>query len=115
MTENPIPRLPSGQTIKWLEADLITQYANIMALSMTAFDISVTFGQIGNTSATDVEAAAKVKIMLSPEQAANLVKLLTIALTKYTARNGNLRTSGALDEAIFAKALEEGLVLGGTK
>jgi hypothetical protein len=113
MTENPTPRLPTGQTIKWLEADLITQYANIMALAMTPFDISVTFGEIGIATADEVEAAAKIRIVLSPEQAANLMKLLTIAVGKYTGRNGALRTSGALDEAVFEKSLEENLVLGG--
>lgn len=110
MTDNPTPRLPSGQTIKWIESDLVSNYANIMALSMTPFDISVTFGQIGVASQTEVEASAKAKIILSPEQASNLMKLLTVAVGKYVSGNGQLRASGAVDEEAFSKAVEESRV-----
>jgi len=106
MTDKPTPKLPSGQTIKWIDTQLVSHYANIMALSMTPFDISVTFGEIGVASPTEVEALAKAKIVLSPEQASNLMKLLSVAVEQYTAGNGNLRVSGALDPEAFAKSLE---------
>ena len=83
-----------------------------MALSMTPFDISVTFGQISTASLTEVVADAKAKIILSPEQASNLMKLLMVAVAKYTSGNGALRISGALDEEAFAKSLEGNIVRG---
>ena len=105
------PKLPSGQTIRWAEGEMVSHYANIMALSMTPFDISVIFGQIGTATVSEVEAAAKVKVILSPEQAANLMKLLMVAVAKYTAGNGLLRTAGALDEEEFAKVLDSNSVV----
>lgn len=107
MTQNPGPKLPTGQTVVWNEEKLITQYANIMALSMSSFDISVTFGEIGLASPTEVHGVAKVKIILSPEQAFNLLQVLTIATQKYVEANGALRTSGALNAEEFSKAMGE--------
>ena len=115
MTEAPTPKLPSGQTIKWEDSALVSHYANIMALAMTPFDISVTFGQIGVATPTEVEALAKAKIILSPEQASNLMKLLAVALQKYTSGNGPLRAAGAIDEEAFAKAIEESRVGAGNE
>jgi hypothetical protein len=110
MTAKPTPRLPSGQTVVWREENLTSYYANIMAFAMTPFDISLTFGEIGHATMTEVEAHAKAKIILAPEQAKNLLQLLTIAVDKYVQGNGSLRDSGALNKEMFSDAMEKNRV-----
>jgi hypothetical protein len=110
MTENNAPKLPSGQTVTWREDGLVTHYANLMALSMTPFDISLMFGEVGKATIEEVEGIARAKIILSPEQALNLMKLLSLAVEKYIQGNGPLRVSGAINEAAFSEALNQHLV-----
>ncbi len=97
MAEKSQVKLPSGQAMIWKDRDYPSVYANLMGIGMTPFDISVVFGEIGDTSPTEVTGIPKVKITLSPEQAANLVKLLAVTLTKYTEGNGLLRSAGAVN------------------
>jgi hypothetical protein len=42
-------------------------------------------------------ANPRVKVLLAPEQAANLAKLLNSVLDQYVKNNGQLRTSGKVD------------------
>jgi hypothetical protein len=44
--------------------------------------------------------------MLAPEQAHNLMTLLSVAVESYAKTNGALRTSGAVDVGEFAKQME---------
>jgi hypothetical protein len=97
MTEKPLPKLPSGQVVKWKEQDHPTVYANIIGFGMSPFDITLIFGEIGDSTPSEVIAIPRVKVFLSPEQAANAVKLLGIALDTYVGNNGPLRTVGAID------------------
>jgi hypothetical protein len=110
MTEQNSPKLPTGQTVRWREDSIVTAYANLMALSMTPFDISVIFGEVGKATVEEVEGIARAKIILSPEQALNLMKLLSLAVEKYIQGNGPLRVSGAINEEAFSAALNQNIV-----
>jgi len=68
-----------------------------MSFSVSPFDISFTLGEIGDATPTVVHAKPKVKILLAPEQAANLMKLLNVALQAYVQNNGVLRLGGAVN------------------
>jgi hypothetical protein len=114
MTAQPEMKLPTGQIINWNTQNLASVYANIMAISMTAFDLSIMFGEIGYATPESVEAVGRVKIILSPEQASNLIKLLSVAVEKYAATNGDLRTSASVDVEAFSKTLTENMVVART-
>jgi hypothetical protein len=90
-------KLPSGQSLKWKDQEFPSFYANIMGFGMSPFDITLIFGEIGESTASEVTAIPKAKILLAPEQAANLMKLLGVALASYIENNGKLRTAGAVD------------------
>jgi hypothetical protein len=97
MTEKVHPKLPSGQIVKWKEQDFPSVYVNIMGFLLTPFDIGLLLGEVGESTATEVTGIPKVKVLLTPEQAANLMKLLSVALKTYVSNNGQLRTSGAVN------------------
>jgi hypothetical protein len=99
-------KLPSGQMMKWREQEFPTFYANLMGFAMSPFDISLLFGEIGDSTPTEVTGIPKVRIILSPEQASNLMKLLGVAIETYVANNGQLRTSGAVNVAEINKQVE---------
>ncbi len=96
MTEKPQPKLPSGQVMKWKEQDHPTVYANLMGFGMTPFDITLVFGEIGDSTPTEVTGIPRVKLLLSPEQASNLKTLLEVGLKNFTETNGPLRSAGAI-------------------
>jgi hypothetical protein len=102
MKEKSQPKLTSGQVVKWKEHEFPSIYANIMGFGLSPFDISLTFGEISEATSTEVVAIPKAKVILSPEQAANLIKLLELGLSTYVQNNGQLRTSGAVDMEILA-------------
>lgn len=89
--------LPSGQTVKWNDDGTHSIYANILGFSMSSFDISLLFGEVGEATETEVIANLKTKVIISPEQASNLIKLLGLALQTYIANNGDLRHGGAVN------------------
>jgi hypothetical protein len=95
--EKPLPKLPSGQVVKWREQETPHVYANIIGFSMSAFDIHLIFGEIGESTGSEVTAIPKVKVLLSPEQASNTMKLLSVAVDNYVARYGALRSAGAVN------------------
>ena len=109
MTSNG-PKLPSGQTVIWREDAQVTVYANLMALSMTPFDISVIFGEVGKATTEEVDGITRARVILSPEQASNLMNLLSVAVEKYIQNNGPLRVSGAVNVEAFSAALNQNLV-----
>jgi hypothetical protein len=97
MKEKSLPKLPSGQVVKWRVQDTTSVYANIIGFGMSGFDIYLLFGEIGESTSSEVTAIPKVKVFLTPEQASNTMKLLGIGVENYVARYGALRTSGAID------------------
>ena len=68
-----------------------------MGFGMTPFDIALMFGLIGDSTPTEVTGIPLVKVILSPEQAANLFKLLSVAISTFAESNGQLRLAGAVD------------------
>jgi len=99
------PKLPSGQTVTWNEEKMATYYSNLIGITINAFDIGIIFGQIGKGDMHQLEGLGLAKVMLTPEQAQNLIKLLTISLAKYIAANGDLRAGGAINEEAFMEEL----------
>lgn len=97
MPEKSYPKLASGQVVKWKELDYPSVYANVIGIGLTPFDINLIFGEIGESTPTELSGIPKVKILLAPEQAANLMKLLSLVLETYREGNGQLRTAGAVD------------------
>jgi hypothetical protein len=96
------PKLTSGQVVKWKDHEFPSVYANIMGFSLSPFDITLIFGEIGEATPTEVVGIPRVKIILSPEQGANLIKLLEIGLATYVQNNGQLRSAGAVDMELLA-------------
>ena len=90
-------KLAAGKTVKWKDEQFPSVYANIMGIGLSPFDINIVFGEVGESTDTEVLCTPRVKILLVPEQAANLMKLVSVALEAYTKNNGQLRTSGAVD------------------
>jgi hypothetical protein len=111
MTDRPETKLPSGQTVLWNNAQIASVYANTMAIGMTPFDLHLTFGEIGTATPEHIEAFGRVKVILAPEQASNLMKLLTIAVEAYVGANGDLRSAGAVDTEAFSKSLRDNMVV----
>jgi hypothetical protein len=105
MADKTEPKLPSGQVAKWKDQECPTVYANMMGLAMTPFDITVILGEVGDAKPEEVTGIPRVKLLLSPEQASNLAKLLNAALEQYIENNGQLRTGGAVNLDDFKKHL----------
>jgi hypothetical protein len=93
----PETKLPSGQILKWATQEFPSVYANVMGFGMSPFDISLVFGELGEANPTSVTGIPRVKVLLSPEQAANLMKLLALAIESYTETHGQIRNAGAVD------------------
>jgi hypothetical protein len=100
-------KLPSGQTVKWKDdAAFPLVYANLMGFTLTAFDIGILLGLVGDSTPTEVTGIPQVKIVLAPEQAENLMRLLGLALETYVSQHGPLRKSGAVNLADLQKQIE---------
>jgi len=106
MMEKSQPKLTSGQVVKWKEHEFPSIYANIMGFALSPFDVTLIFGEIGEATPTEVVGIPKAKIILSPEQAANLIKLLQLGLSTYVQNNGQLRTAGAVDMELLASQVK---------
>jgi hypothetical protein len=99
-------KLPGGQVVKWQDKEFPNAYVNIMGFTMTAFDISLILGQIGDATPSEVTGIPQVKVTLSPEQALNMMKLLSLAVETYTNNHGPLRTSGEVDLEQLRRQME---------
>ncbi len=95
-----------AQTTKWREAEIPSLYSNLMAFSMTPNDISLLFGEIESATPTEITGKPLMKVVLSPEQAHNLAKFLTLAVERYVQDNGVLRKAANVDEAAIKKVLD---------
>jgi hypothetical protein len=91
---------------KWVEAEHPTIYSNQMGVGMTPFDIAIVFGEVTGAEAGLVTGVPRVKILLSPEQASNLAKLLAVSVEAFAKANGPIRTSGAVDQNEIAQQLQ---------
>jgi hypothetical protein len=106
MTEKHLPILPTGQVVKWQKLEIPPVYANIIGFGMSGFDIHLLFGEIGESTSSEVTAIPKAKVFLTPEQASNTMKLLGVALDDYVARYGPLRTAGLVKVADIKAQIE---------
>lgn len=96
-----------AQQVKWLETDYPTVYSNLMGVGLSPFDVSILFGEVGAASESDVTGRPRVKVLLSPEQAVNLVHMLVIALEKFVESNGPLRKAGNIDLSEFGARMDD--------
>jgi hypothetical protein len=88
---------PTMRVAKWKEGEVPTIYANMMGIGMTPFDVNIVFGEVLEADEKFLIGVPKIKVLLAPEQAVNLMKLLSVAVDAYVKANGTLRTSGAVD------------------
>ena len=93
----------------WEERDYPTVYANMMGIGMTPFDINLILGEVTKSDDTTLTGTPKVKVLMTPEQAQNLIKLLGIAVTAYEKANGAIRTAGAIDTVDFKEMFDANL------
>ncbi len=94
------------QETTWKEREHPSIYANLVAFSMTPYDISLLLGEVESASATEVIGVPRVKLLLSPELVAKLAQVLALAVEAFARTNGPLRGS-ILDTAHLRKAMEE--------
>lgn len=92
--------------MKWKEQEHPTFYSNMLGIGMTPFDITVIFGEVTEADGTTVTGTPRVKVLLAPEQAVNLMKMLSVAVDSFTKTNGAIRTAGAVDAAEMARNIE---------
>ena len=71
-------------------------YSNFMGVGATPFDVSIIFAEVDQHGRTP-EATPKMKVLMAPEQAANLVLMLTQTLKQFVTANGQLRNGGRME------------------
>jgi hypothetical protein len=96
---------PNTQSTKQIDARQIhgfqdvevpSLYTNFMGVGTTPFDVSIIFAEVDQRDGK-TEAMPKIKVMMAPEQAANLAGMLTQALHQFILANGKLRSSGRME------------------
>ena len=85
------------RTARFKEIEYPSIYSNFMGIAATPFDVGIIFGEVVASEGNEVVPNPRVKVLLAPEQAANLAKLLNSVLDQYVKNNGQLRTSGKVD------------------
>jgi hypothetical protein len=80
------------QKTVWREIDAPTIYANVVGVGSTPYDVNFILGEIDGATAEQVNAKPLLKVILSPELAANLATLLNVVMESYVSGNGPLRT-----------------------
>jgi hypothetical protein len=83
-----------SQVRRFKDIDYPAVYSNMMGIGATAFDISIIFGEVERAGKDEVVGIPRVKVTLSPEQAANLLIMVQAVLDGYVKGNGPLRESG---------------------
>jgi hypothetical protein len=84
------------QKIEWKDEQIPSIYANVMAVGITPFDISILLGEVESASESVVKAKPRVKVIVSPEQASLLMQTIAQGLGKFVEGNGQLRSVGKL-------------------
>ena len=99
--DNPQQSVALGsQKTTWKEGQPFpSYYANLIGFSMSPFDITLLFGELDTATPTEIIGLPRAKILLSPEQAQNLMKLLVLAVEAFQKNNGALRTNASLNIA----------------
>jgi hypothetical protein len=81
------------QNTVWKEGEVQIVYGNVVGVGSTPYDVNFLIGQIDGATADQVNARPLLKVILSPELAANLATLLNVVMEAYVAGNGPLRTT----------------------
>jgi hypothetical protein len=80
------------------DAQYPTLYSNFMGVGASPFDVSIIFAEV-DQSEEGSSAIPRMKVIMAPEQAANLIYMLSQVLKQYVAANGKLRAGGRMDVA----------------
>lgn len=83
--------------ISMKDLDCPTVYSNFMGVGASPFDLSIMFGEVDLSGSIAGEATPKVKIIMAPEQADNLIRMMRSVLDRYIEANGPLRPGGMAD------------------
>jgi hypothetical protein len=76
--------------------DYRTVYSNNVAFAVSAFDVSLIFGEIAGVEADALEVIQRVRITMSPQQAKVLAKVLVENLKAYEEKIGVIPIPPAL-------------------
>lgn len=83
------------QTTIWTDgSNPPTFYANVIGVGSTPYDVTLLLGEMQNATETQITATPRAKIILTPELAANLGRLLDAIVLAYIDGNGPLRAAG---------------------
>lgn len=84
------------RTATLVAVDHPTVYSNFMGVGATQFDIAIIFAEVTGMDGPQALATPRVKVLLSPEQAANLIRMVGETLQVYVKHNGPLRRLGEI-------------------
>jgi Protein of unknown function (DUF3467) len=87
---------------RFLEIEYPTIYSNVIGIGATPYDLTVVFGLVDSATEDEVLAKPAVKVLMAPEQAANLVKILNEMLARFKEANGELRTAATVSITTMA-------------
>jgi hypothetical protein len=93
------------QISRFKEIEHPSIYSNFMGVTASPFDISIIFGEVEQATAAEVVGIPRVKVTIAPEQAANLIQMLSSLLQKYVEGNGALRQSSKVTAEAMAEML----------
>lgn len=82
------------QKSRFKDVEYPTIYCNMMGIGATAYDITLILGEVESATKDEVVGIPKMKLLLAPEQAQNLLTMVKAVLDQYIKHNGPLRESG---------------------
>lgn len=80
-------------------ADFHTVYSNNVAFAMSAFDVSLIFGEIASTEGGKVQVDQKLRVTMSPQHAKVLALVMIENIKAYESNVGPIAIPMALAEA----------------
>ena len=76
------------QKTVWKEEEVQTVYGNVVGVGSTPYDVNLVIGLIDGATSEQVNAKPLIKVVLSPELAANVATLLNVVVESFVAGNG---------------------------
>jgi hypothetical protein len=98
------------QKTAWKEMEVPTIYGNVIGVGSTPYDLNILIGEIEGATAEQVNAKPLLRVVLSPELAANLATLLGVILEGYVSGNGPLRIAALSNTDEMKRRLAESAI-----
>jgi len=98
------------QKTVWKEVDAPTIYGNVIGVGSTPYDINFVIGEIEGATSEQVNAKPLLKVILSPELAANLASLLNVIMEGYVSGNGPLRSAALANADEMKRRMAESAI-----